>query len=131
MPTMVFLSSQDRASSESGFSSKDASSESGLSTIDFSDFIPLKQDVTASTTIKVQKYRVERRVQMRTGPTADSEKVCILNPGQRVHVVQTKTSRTKAGFITTKAYVLADQFQGWVSVNRQAKKTDETFVFRG
>jgi len=68
---------------------------------------------------------------MRTGPTADSEKVCILNPGQRVHVAQTRTSRTKAGFITTKAYVLADQFQGWVSVNRQAKKTDETFVFRG
>merc|ERR550539_1884421 len=133
-PPMVFLSSQDRhyPASESGVSSTTVDL-SETTTVDLSeaDFAPLQQKSTASDTIEVQKYRVERRVQMRTGPTADSEKVCILNPGQRVHVVKTKTSRTKAGFITTKAYVLADQFQGWVSVNRQAKKTDETFVFRG
>merc|ERR1712083_238177 len=40
-------------------------------------------------------------------------------------------SRTKAGFVTTKAYVVTDKYQGWVSVNRQNKKTEETFVFKG
>lgn len=133
-PPMVFLSSQDRhyPASESGVSSTTVDL-SETTTVDLSeaDFAPLQQKSPASDTIEVQKYRVERRVQMRTGPTADSEKVCILNPGQRVHVVKTKTSRTKAGFITTKAYVLSDHGQGWVSVNRQSKKTDETFVFKG
>lgn len=132
-PPMVFLSSQDRhyPASESGVSS---TTEATTTTVDLSEaeFAPLKQQQSkASDTIEVQNFRVERRVQMRTGPTADSEKVCILNPGQRVHVVKTKTSRTKAGFVTTKAYVLSDHGQGWVSVNRQAKKTDETFVFQG
>merc|ERR1712241_695100 len=83
------------------------------------------------STIDVRKYLVARRVQVRAGPTAKSENVCILTPGERVQVVETQTSRTKTGFVTTKAYVLSKEGQGWVSLNRQHKKTDETFVFKG
>lgn len=121
--------SEELAESESGTSS--------VMTVEPVDFTPLNKEEeevvepAVSDKIFVQKYTVLRRVQVRSGPTAGSDKVCILQPGQRVHVVKTKTSRTKSGFVQTKAYVLSPQGQGWVSVNRQGKKTDETFVFKG
>jgi len=127
-PKMYFLSSQDQpeyADSESGMSSHvDLSSEK--------DFAPLKElAAPRASTTEVHKYIVARRVQVRTGPSAASENVCVLTPGQRVQVVKTKTSRTKTGFVTTKAYVISRDGQGWVSVNRQHKKTDEKFLFKG
>jgi len=136
-PPMTFLSSQDRtppleqAESESG-----TSSSSRSETVDLSEDFPLFKQVvkpTTSTTIECQKWHVLRRVQVRDGPTAASNNVCVLNPGpgKWVKVVKTKTAKTKAGFITTKAYILSDEGQGWVSVNRQHKKTTETFVFKG
>lgn len=135
-PEMLFLSSQDRE--QNTISSDYPESESGVSvqsSIDFTehDFVPLAKVPSSSTSdnIEVTKYIVERKVQMRAGVNAKSANVCILTPGQRVHVVKTQKSRTKAGFVTTKAYVVTDKNQGWVSVNRQNKKTDETFVFRG
>lgn len=131
-PDMTFLSSQDQTDLSC---CEPAESESGTSEqVDLSeDFTPLNKQVvdTTSETIQVLMYVVQRKVQMRSGPTATSAKVCVLYPGQRVQMVKTKTSRMKTGFITTKAYVLCDQGQGWVSVNRQDKKTDETFVFKG
>jgi len=133
-PKMIFLSSQDRTSTP-----EQAESESGTSsevdTVDFSEDLPLSKKVetptTTSTTVECQKFVVERKVQVRSGLSTASKKVCVLNSGQRVKVVKTTTSRTKAGFVTTKAYVLSDKGQGWVSVNRQHKKTDEAFVFKG
>jgi len=132
-PPMTFLSSQDRPQSESGTCSSWTESEP----VDLSrDFAPLtKQEAaptpTTSTTVEVQKYAVARRVQVRAGPTATSENLFVLSPPQRVHVVKTQTTQTKTGFVVTKAYVLANQGQGWVSVNRQNKKTREAFVFKG
>jgi len=134
-PEMRFLSSFDREDNTSSSSDAYPESESGVSvqsSVDFTedDFVPLAKAVSTKTT-PVTKYVVERKVQMRAGVTAKSANVCVLNPGQRVHVVKTQKSRTKAGFVTTKAYVVTDKNQGWVSVNRQNKKTEETFVFRG
>lgn len=130
---MTFLSSQDREQTESVCSS--GSSWVDSEPVDLSrDFAPLsKQEVapTSSSTIEVQKYAVARRVQVRAGPTATSENLFVLSPPQRVQVARTQTTQTKTGFLITKAYVLADQGQGWVSINRQLKKTGETFVFKG
>lgn len=139
-PDMIFLSSQDQYHSEDN-----AESESGTSTLtvepvdlteDFTPLLKKEEEVQPASEaspdkIFVQKYTVFRKVQVRSGPTPSSEKVCVLNPGQRVQVVKTKTTRTKSGFVQTKAYILSPQGQGWVSVNRQDKKTDETFVFKG
>lgn len=113
-----------------------AESESGTSEALISeDSFPLTKEVVpptpTRTTVECEKWIVERRVQVRSGPTASSDKLFILNPGQRVKVVKTKTVRTKGRFLATKAYILADGGQGWVSVNRPYKKTTETFVFRG
>lgn len=136
-PAMHFLSSQDQEKDAANSSDQYPDSESGISvqsSIDFSDFVPLAKTVSSSSdNIQVTKYVVERKVQMRAGVTAKTANVCVLNPGQRVYVVKTQKSRTKAGFVTTKAYVITDQHQhqGWVSVNRQNKKTDEKFVFKG
>lgn len=139
-PPMRFLSSFDKEEKDettSPSSSDYPESESGVSVqsstvVDFNDddFVPLAK-ATSSKTIQVEKYVVERKVQMRAGVAAKSANVCVLNPGQRVHVVKTQKSRTKAGFVTTKAYVVTDKHQGWVSVNRQHKKTEETFLFKG
>lgn len=136
-PEMTFLSSQDRPHS----SEHEAQSESGVSStcteaIDLSeDFMPLKQEVQAppsfTTTVEVQKYEVERKVQVRSGPSAGSENLFVLTPGQTVHVLKTTKVRTKTGFVVTKAYVLCKEGQGWVSVNRQDKKTDDALVFKG
>lgn len=135
-PQMTFLSSQDKtpseqAESESGTSSSCSRSE----TVDLSEDFPLTKwavkPTTSSNTVQCQIWTTQRRVQVRSGPTTASENVCVLSPGQRVKVVKTKTAKTKAGFTTTKAYVLSSEGQGWVSVNRQHKKTTETFVFKG
>lgn len=135
-PEMIFLSSQDRVPP----STQEAESESGMSSmssepVDLSeDFTPLKREVvsTSSTsTVEVQKYVVERKVQVRTGPTAGSKNLFVLTPGITVHVAEIKKVRTKTGFVTTKAHVVCQQGQGWVSVNRQNKKTEDTFVFKG
>jgi hypothetical protein len=137
-PQMRFLSSFDRENNATASPSSDAypESESGVSvqsSVDFNDndFVPLAKAVSSTKTTPVTKYVVERKVQMRAGITAKSPNVCVLNQGQLVHVVKTQKTRTKAGFVTTKAYVVTDKNQGWVSVNRQNKKTEETFVFRG
>merc|ERR1712038_1748885 len=127
-PEMRFLSSFDREDNTSSSSDAYPESESGVSvqsSVDFTedDFVPLAKAVSTKTT-PVTKYVVERKVQMRAGVTAKSANVCVLNPGQRVHVVKTQKSRTKAGFVTTKAYVVTDKNQGWVSCNRQNKKTE-------
>jgi hypothetical protein len=132
---MTFLSSQDRAEQADSVCSS-GSSWVDSEPIDLSsrDFAPLtKQEVapTISSTIEVRKYAVARRVQVRAGPSAASEDLFVLSPAQRVQVAKTQTTQTKTGFVVTKAYVLADQGQGWVSVNRQHKKTGETFVFKG
>lgn len=87
---------------------------------------------TASAEGKAMKYVVERRVQVRAGVSTQSAKLCVLEPGQTVHVVKTqKVKNNKTSFITTKALVLVNGTQGWVSVNRHAKKTEENFIFRG
>jgi hypothetical protein len=131
---MTFLSSQDRHEPADSVCSS-GSSWVDSEPVDLSqDFAPLtKQEVapTTSSTIEVQKYAVARRVQVRAGPTATSENLFVLSPPQRVQVAKTQTTQTKTGFLITKAYVLADQGQGWVSINRQHKKTGETFVFKG
>jgi len=132
---MIFLSSQDRQDEADSVCSS-GSSWVESEPVDLStDFAPLtKQEVapiSASTTIEVQKYAVARRVQVRAGPSATSENLFVLAPPQRVQVAKTQTTQTKTGFVVTKAYVLAAQGQGWVSVNRQHKKSGETFVFKG
>jgi len=77
-------------------------------------------------------YTVERRVQVRSGVSPQSAKLCVLEPGHIVHVIKTKKIKNnKTNVITTKALVLVDGTQGWVSVNRHAKKTEENFIFRG
>lgn len=121
------LSQTEQAESESGMTTDSVEVEPDFSSIKEKEV----QEEPTSDTVTVQKYLVTRRVQVRTGPTAASDNVCVLRQGQRVQVVKTKTSKTKAGFITTKAYILSDQGQGWVSINRQNKKIDETFVFKG
>jgi len=132
-PKMTFLSSQDSPHT----SQQEAESESGMSSsmsepIDLSeDFAPLKREVssTSSTsTVEVQKFVVERKVQVRTGT---GENLFVLTPGHMVQVAETKKVRTKTGFVTTKAHVVCQEGHGWVSVNRQNKKTEDTFVFKG
>jgi len=141
-PQMTFLSSQDRVDESSELAESESGTASYVDPVDLSseDFSPLttkKQEITptptttSSATIEVQNYLVSRRVQVRAGPSSNSENVCVLTPGQRVAVVKTISKRTKTGFVTTKAYVLSNQGQGWVSLIRQHKKTDETFVFKG
>jgi len=93
---------------------------------------PAKQEEAPTpSTVDVLKYGVARRVQVRAGPKATSQNLFELVPPQRVQVAKLQTTTTKTGFVVTKAYVLAKQGQGWVSVNRQHKKTLETFVFKG
>lgn len=129
---------EEEVTSTSDMVSEQAESESGTSTgetVDLSEEdLSLSKQVVSSTTpstIEVQNWVVERKVQVRAGPSTGSKKVCILTPGQRVQVVKTQKSRMKTGFVTTKAYILSKEGQGWVSITRQHKKTDETFVFKG
>lgn len=139
-PDMTFLSSQDHPHSEERAESESGTSSLAVEPVDLSkDFTPLlkkeeevvEPQTPASDRIFVKKYKVLRKVQVRSGPTSKSDNVCVLLPGQRVQMVKRRVNRTKSGFVQTKAYVISPQGQGWVSVNRQDKKTDETFVFKG
>jgi len=81
---------------------------------------------------KAMQYIVERRVQMRAGISPNSDSIYVLEPGHQVNVIKTQKIKTKNQFVTTKALVLLESGnQGWVSVNRHAKKTEEDFIFHG